>query len=313
MFVRSMKQAAFGICFFAITASARCEEVAGLEFAYQLDCLQGVRQCGAILKHADVGGSKLGIAVTKDESGSIAVLSSESSIYPISINFSEIRHSSISLTWDGDYNPRQLSSAGLNCLDLSQISKISIPFAVNDLGLSVEEGSNTSTNFESSLLLYDGNDPTGQRYSVASATFPEAGGALEFERERFSRHGMRGAADFSCVGALSLILRSESLRATGLKLGIPSGGDVSFPSQGAREVPVQVVAATPRVVSNERNQPLLHEGMVAGKDDSRSQQQMFEYPLSSGALRIDEVPPSANESESTDDDMPVYGEAVAVY
>lgn len=313
MFLQSMKQTAVGICFYATIASAYCEEVTGLEFASQLDCSKGMRQCGAILKYADVAGSKLGIVVTKDESGSIAVLSSEGSLYPISINFSEIGHSAIRLTWDGDYNPRQLSSSGLNCLDLTQISKISIPVSVDGLGLPLDEGSNAATKLEASLLLYDGNDPTGQRYSVASVALPEAGSALEFQRERFGRQGMRGAADFSCVGALSLILRSENLRAIGLKLGIPSGGDVSFPSQGAAEVPRQVVPATPRIVGNDKDQPPLHERSAAGDDDDRGRQQTFEYPPSSGTLPIDEIPPPAKEWGNTDEDMPVYGEAVAVY
>lgn len=313
MILRSMIQLGLWICFFATIAGARCEEDPGFEFASQLNCLKGRRQCEAILKHADVGGSKLGIVVTKDELSSVVVLSREGSLYPISINLSDIGHSSIRLTWDGDYNARQLSSSGLNCLDLSGISKISIPVAIEGLAHPVNSGISASAKIESSLLIYDGNDPTGQRYSVASVTLPQAEGLLEFQREWFDRHGIRGAADFSCVGALSVILRTENLQATALKLGMPSGGDVSFSPPIAREVPGQVIGAIPRVVGDNNPSDSLDETMATGGDEERRRQKILEHPATSGDLGDDEIPSSVKDWSTADDDMPVYGQAVAVF
>lgn len=301
----------------AFISDALCESNTSLEFATGLDCSKGKRQCEGILRHAIFAGSEVGITISKNESGSVEVVSRENSSYPIVINFKDISQGSIRLIWDGDYNARQLSSSGLNCLDLGDISKILMSYSVNHhLANAINREGGVSTTLRASLMLYDGNDPTGQRYSVASLTPQTAEGVLEFEREWFDRHGIRGPANFSCLGALSVVLRVESVEAIGLKLGIPSGGAGPLSPHVVRNTAELIVKPTPEIVGNNQASRL-SETVRVGPDDGQPRQNAPEYlpnPDDSKHEGISDDTPLWDETWSSQDEkIPVYGQAVAVY
>lgn len=313
-----VKSVLLAISMIVTISATHSEQPADIGFAAQIHCSKERRTCAAVLRYAEVAGSKVGIMVAKDELGSVEVLSQENSPYPITINFAELGHGSIQLTWDGDYNPRQLSSSGLNCLDLSAVSKILIPVALDNTAIAADTEDGGLTKLEASLSLYDGNDPTGQRYSVGIAAIPNVESVLEFQRARFDRHGIRGPADFGCVGALSLVLSVENVKATALKVGIPSGEEVSFSSRAARETERSGLDVMPQFVGDS-GAPRTIPQIVPDVTEKLNQQRVVDNRSTddSDDVQIDE---RSNERTSLEEpwddsesDMPVYGRAVAVY
>lgn len=128
----------------------------------------------------------------------------------------------LTLTWDGDQHPEQLSGAGLNCLDLTQggayafvISGISIESECSE-----ESNGQGCPNFQIESRIYDAGDPTGQRYSVSMMTrsLPEKTD-LVVPFSNFVREGPRGKGNIGCVGAVSIAFRFEDFESVELDLG----------------------------------------------------------------------------------------------
>ena len=193
---------------------ASAEPVLGIGFRSSLHCADESARCSAVLDGADWLGSKLSVAIEKGSVGDVSVMTISESEHPIEVVFHGKQDGLLTLTWDGDYNPRQLSSAGLNCLDWSGITKFILPVHVD----SDRNDTDSNVIMSAAITLYSGTDPTGQRYS--QARFPLEDGGFAFSKSEFRRSGIRGTGDFSCVGALSLAIRTKVAAQTSVRFGV---------------------------------------------------------------------------------------------
>lgn len=195
------------------------DPVAGISFVSSLDCPNDSRRCGAVLLGGDYAGSKLGVEINKNLGAAIRVELKEGDGHPLQIAVGGATGATVTLTWDGDYNPRQLSSVGLNCLNATSPNPLTVPIRFDDARYDSMATQTEQSRFSARLIVYNGQDPTGQKYSIASAI--QKGDNIKFRKEDFTRNGPRGAADFSCIGAVALILEFDEPLEMSLWLGRP--------------------------------------------------------------------------------------------
>ena len=136
----------------------------------------------------------------------------------------------LTLFWDGDPNPSQVSGAGLGCLNLSADGATA--FILEGLAYSAAcsmDKSSTSSGgaaVECPPLLieskiYDATDPTGQRYSTSIIRRHQrlSGSDLRIPFSSFTREGPNGGARPSCVGAISVAIRADDLKKSVVTFG----------------------------------------------------------------------------------------------
>ncbi|MEY4701982.1 MAG: hypothetical protein RL326_2169 [Pseudomonadota bacterium] len=209
--------------------------------AVDIDC-ESPSQCSAVARSEFTLGRYTGISVQKRGAGtaSVTVEKNEGAL-----RF-EIREASpvvLTLSWDGDQHPDQLSGAGLNCLDLTQGGAYA--FIVSGISIESEcqgesEGQRCP-NFQIESRIYDARDPTGQRYSVSTMTrsLPEKTD-LVIPFSNFIREGPRGKGNIACVGAVSISFRFEEFESVELEMGsIYTNG-----AEGMTPLPTQTAAWT---------------------------------------------------------------------
>jgi len=129
----------------------------------------------------------------------------------------------VTLSWDADPHPHQLSSAGLGCLNLREDGAFGLriePFEVRT------ECSGSPSNEGCKPIwvesrIYDPSDPTGQRYSasILRVKVPRRGTSLDVPFSNFIHQGPRGGASFECVGALSIAIKIEGQGALSMEVG----------------------------------------------------------------------------------------------
>jgi hypothetical protein len=207
------------VVFYVTEKFVWADPVADISFVSSLDCHNRSRHCGAILLGGDYAGSKLGVEINKNLGATIRVELKEGEGYPLLIAVGGAAGATVTLTWDGDYNSRQLSSIGLNCLDATSPNPLTVPIRFDDARHDSMAPQTEQNRFSARLIVYNGKDPTGQKYSIASAL--QKGDSIEFRKEAFTRNGPRGAVDFSCVGAVALVLEFDEPLETSLWLGRP--------------------------------------------------------------------------------------------
>lgn len=132
----------------------------------------------------------------------------------------------LTLFWDGDPNPSQVSGAGLGCLNL--LADGATAFILEDLAYSATCSKNSSAekpelaSDNSGALcpplvieskIYDALDPTGQRYStsVIRRHHRMSGKDLRIPFSSFTQEGPNGGAHPTCVGAISVAIRADDL------------------------------------------------------------------------------------------------------
>jgi len=159
--------------------------------------------------------------------------------------------SKLVLTWDGDPNASQLSSAGLGCADLSGRGATAV--VLRSLRLSGECSKKKNCALVIETRLYDGNDPTGQRYStsVIRRQLDGPGRDLFIPFSSFTREGPNGPGNSSCVGAISIVLQAQSLADASLTIGqiATNGALPPTPTQTPTPTvtPTSTATATPTV------------------------------------------------------------------
>jgi len=199
---------------------------------------------------------------------------------------------SLTLTWDGDTYPEQLSSAGLSCFDLRQDGGSA--FIIR--GVSIKGSCGGSWGDEScppfviETRIYDSVDPTGQVYSasILRRTNGREGEDLIIPFSNFNRRGPRGEGRFSCVGAISFQIRFEPYSKVALSAGpvftnsarplesppatptpIPLPATPT-PIEGTNISPVSSTPATPTAKPNSGG-TISRTTSVAGEDVKRDQ------------------------------------------
>ncbi len=177
--------------------------------------------CGAIARSELTLGRYTGVAVSRRGAGSASV-SVERNDGVMRFELHESSPVVLTLTWDGDQHPEQLSGAGLNCLDLGREGAYA--FILSAISIDSECSANASgegcPNFQIESRMYDAADPTGQRYSVSMMTrsLPDKTD-LVIPFSNFVREGPRGKGKIGCVGAVSISFRFEDFDSVELELG----------------------------------------------------------------------------------------------
>jgi hypothetical protein len=158
------------------------------------------------------------------------------------------------LSWDGDPNPRQLSGAGLGCFDLRAHRGVAL--IIRDFSVAAEceraDAVGDDVGGCSALIvetrLYDALDPTGQIYSWSSIRRPltaAKGTSLVVPFSNFLHHSPRGAARFTCAGALTLSVKVSGSK----KLRIEMGSAYIDDQYGLQAAPAMVATAVPSVAA----------------------------------------------------------------
>ena len=132
----------------------------------------------------------------------------------------------LTLFWDGDPNPSQVSGAGLGCLNL--LADGATAFILEDLAYSATcskspsaEIADTGKDSVSALCpplvietkIFDAMDPTGQRYStsIIRRHYRMSGKDLRIPFSSFTQEGPNGGGHPTCVGAISVTIRADDL------------------------------------------------------------------------------------------------------
>ena len=222
-------------------APACARPVEGFNSPLDLRC-ESTAQCSGVIRAEHTLGRYTGVSVTKRGGGSASATIEKND----GVMRFELRESTpvvLTLSWDGDQHPDQLSGAGLNCLDLTQGGAYA--FVISGMSIESEcQGESpgkTCPNFQIESRIYDARDPTGQRYSVSmmNRSLPERTD-LVIPFSNFIREGPRGKGDITCVGAVSISLRFEQFDSVELDLGpIYTNG-----SEGRTPLPTPTVSST---------------------------------------------------------------------
>lgn len=128
---------------------------------------------------------------------------------------------SVTISWDSDTYADQLSSAGLQCVDLKGRDASAIVLKDFKVSGICGESKGECSRFIVETRIYDASDPTGQTYSasVLRVMNDREQGDLLIPFSNFTRKGLRGEARIGCVGAVSIQIKLEGYSDATLKFG----------------------------------------------------------------------------------------------
>jgi len=180
----------------------------------------------------------------------------------------------LTLFWDGDPNPSQVSGAGLGCLNL--LADGATAFILEDLAYSATCSKGTSAENAGSgeragrmeadstatlcpplvveSKIFDATDPTGQRYStsIIRRHHRMSGKDLRIPFSSFTQQGPNGGGRPTCVGAISLTIRADDLTKSVVTFGpiytngaCQTGSCVLPPPFIPEETPISTPTVTP--------------------------------------------------------------------
>lgn len=153
------------------------------------------------------------------------------------------------LSWDGESAPRVISGAGLGCIDLT--AEKATAFILSDfrfLQTCPEKGYECPF-VEVQIKIFDGSDPTGQRYSsgVVRRRVADKNRDLMIPFSQLVREGPEGPWKPSCVGAVSLtILGVPEVPTTVFMKSFSTNGNCREPLKNGRPTCPQVSGARQR-------------------------------------------------------------------
>ncbi len=180
--------------------------------------------CGSFARAAESLGGKLGVSIAGGRRSKARVRARSSAVQPsLEVNIPGEGVGALTLSWDGDPHPHQLSSAGLGCLNLRADGAIAFRIESFEARGACEAQPGAEQSCQPITIetrVYDPSDPTGQRYSasILRRSIPRRG-ALDIPFSNFIHRGPRGAATFECVGAVSISFKIEGQRGLILELG----------------------------------------------------------------------------------------------
>jgi hypothetical protein len=199
--------------------------------SFSLTCGEGRRSCSGVLRGPTTLGGSTGITITKGDGGEVELEIDPDRDEPFALSADKINDFSMTLSWDGDSNPDQLSASGLPCIDLTAAGAYAFVFPRVSV-VSECKGQPPAPGCPSFVVesrIYNPSDPTGQKF--LSSVITRAGEGVKDLTVPFSNfvmRGPRGGAAFSCVGAVTLTFRFSGfkeleLNAAGLHTNGPEG------------------------------------------------------------------------------------------
>lgn len=177
---------------------------------YRLPCKEGQRVCSGLVRGYYTIGGATGISISKSTDGEVKLEIEGRSDEPLSLAAEQVSELALTLSWDGDSNPEQLSASGLPCVDLTRQGGHAFVLPRVSLDYECADGASSPgcPSFVVETRIYNPIDPTGQKFSSSVVT-RVAGAAAELviPFSNFIQRGPRGSADFSCVGAITMTFR----------------------------------------------------------------------------------------------------------
>ena len=215
--------------------------------------------CGSFARAPESLGGKLGISIAGGRRSKARVRARNSVGQPsLEVHIPGEGVGALTLSWDGDPHPHQLSSAGLGCLNLRADGAIAFRIESFEARGTCEAQQGAEQSCQPITIearVYDPSDPTGQRYSasILRRGIPRRG-ALDIPFSNFIHRGPRGAANFECVGAVSISVKIEGQRGLTLELG-----PIDTVGIGPERLPMATPTATtvplPRPIDTPRPRP----------------------------------------------------------
>ena len=223
---------------------------------FGITCEEGKRYCSAVLRGDDTLGRYTGVAISKSSVGEVEVSVSRSSKGRLVVESEDATEFSLTLSWDGDSNPEQLSSSGLNCIDLSQgkASAFIVPEA--ELEAECTKGGTTTgecPSFGIEARVFNPADPTGQRFSASRGRRNLLGREdVVIPFSNFLGQGPRGGAQFNCLGAVTLRFTFRDFSELEFSIGniYSNGAEGLLAVATATTAPVDTSVVVPSAVSN---------------------------------------------------------------
>jgi hypothetical protein len=254
--VSSSVDARLGIALSALvsfSAVGQCAHALPLETfqsPLSITCEEGQRFCAGVLRSDDSLGKYTGVVISKPNSGEVTLKVSTSAKRRLVLEAEDVSEFSLTLSWDGDSNPEQLSGAGLNCADLTrnQASAFIVPDVEVDAECVESLIDTDCPSFGVEARVYNPADPTGQKFSVSRGrrhlTKPED---VVVPFSNFLGQGPRGSATFSCVGAVTLRFTFRDISELEFSLGpvYSNGVEGQTPLPTSTAAPVETATIAP--------------------------------------------------------------------
>jgi hypothetical protein len=220
------------------------------ETPLRITCEEGQRFCSAVVREQDALGRNTGIAVTKSPAGEVSVEVSRSTKGRLEVVADGVTDLTLTLSWDGDSNPEQLSGSGLNCFDVTQHTASA--FIISQARMQAECGEVVSSTECPSLSVearvYNPADPTGQKFltSLGRRTVREATDIV-IPFSNFLGQGPRGKASFDCVGAVTLAFTFRGFAEMDFSVGpiYSNGIEGLTPLPTPTQIPTETATVTP--------------------------------------------------------------------
>ena len=253
-------------------ASASATPIEGFSMPVDLTCMAG-KSCGRVLPSDDSLGRSWAFALITAKEGKTRIYATPAQTEndkpaKFGVQGKGDSWTKVVLTWDGDLNPVQLSSAGLGCVDLTAYGATAIALRAFKVSCECEKSKRCVIQIET--RLYDGKDPTGQRYSTSFIRRqPDSSGKdLFIPFSSFGREGPNGPGNPACVGAISVTFQPQGIEEAAFSLsGVMTNSGkrvVALPTEAAlapvvSASPIITVASVETVTMTPTSSPSLAE------------------------------------------------------
>lgn len=243
---------AIAICGVVGTSSVAAMPLERFETPLRITCEEGQRFCSSVVRVPDALGRHTGIAITKSSMGEVSVEVSRSTKGRLAVAAEGVLDLTLTLSWDGDSNPEQLSGAGLNCFDLTQQGASALIVSGAEMRSECGEVVTTAEcpSLSAEARVYNPADPTGQKFLVSLGRrniSEQADIIIPFSN--FVGQGPRGKASFGCVGAVTIAFTFRGFKELDFSVGpvYSNGLEGLTPLPTPTQIPTETPTTTPTV------------------------------------------------------------------
>lgn len=207
--------------------------------------------CSSIVRSQSTVGRYTGISLSRRGEGEVSVRVRGKENSKLTFEASDTQSATMTLSWDADQHPELLSGSGLNCLDLTREGAFAFILSAVSIDaecLSEESISSSCPSFSVESRIYDAHDPTGQRFSGSVITRTLSSKTdIVIPFSNFVREGPRGKAEFSCVGAITMMFRFDGFESVEMDIGpiYTNGSEGLTPIPTATSLPTSTPTASP--------------------------------------------------------------------
>lgn len=215
--------ALLGVSLLTNCASVVAHPIDTFSGAAEVICASGSRTCAGVARSEGAIGRHTGVLISKGEGGEVKVGLKSGRNGVLRIEGKGSSNFTVTLSWDGDANPGQLSGSGLNCLDLTKQGASAFILLGGNGSAECADGDGFGPEcprFTIQSRIYDALDPTGQRFS-ASVIHREVGDKSDIviPFSNFIMRGPRGVGRLECVGAITIAMSFSGYGAVELRTG----------------------------------------------------------------------------------------------